>query len=306
MDIIRKDRTLSVIIPVSAKENVYNIQKSIYALSNVDYTNFDEKILYCIDVPKEGVRKYYNLDVPENVELLFVFNNQIKQAGAYNAGLDKYDSDYYCFLDLDATVAPDFFQKCVKIDADFVGSDRIISNANTNSITKTISEETEMYNTVKRLSMKYAGKYFIAACTGLIKKKVFENFRFTEVTAADDELYRYLLKNKFTFGYAINTYYTEQCVWTYRELWNQRLRWFMDAWRLCFKRSKNSSYSTAMTIGMIFPSVFILAAPLLFKHIKHIRGYNVLWHLIFSHIVSLVALLKILKGDTVKWKVSKK
>ena len=299
--------SLTIIIPVSAKENVYTVQKSIYALSNCDYTNFDERIVYCIDVPKEGVRKYYSLNVPENVELLFVFNNQIKQAGAYNAGIEKYpDSQYFAFFDVDAIPNIDFFVECLKVNADFVTSDRHISNANINSITKTISEETEMSNDVRYLSDKYIGRYFTIACTGLISGRVFKNFRFTERTAADNELYRYLVANNFTFGYTRTTSYTEKAVWTFKELWYQRLRWTMDAWRISRKHSSNGLYDLATMIGVLFPSAFILAAPLLFKHIKHIRGYNVLWHLIFSHIVSLVALLKILKGDTVKWKVSKK
>ena len=300
-------KTLVIIIPVSAEEDVCTIQKSVYELSNVDYHEFCVKILYCIDVGKEGVQKYCDIDIPENTEFVFVSDNKIKQAGGYNAGLDRYpNSDYYAFFDIDASPHYSFFHECLKEDADFVGSDKHISNAYTNSITKTISEEIEMYNVVKKNSMKFVKKYFIQACTGLIKGKVFRNFRFTETTAADDELYRYILKNDFTFGYANNTYYTEQCVWTYKELWNQRLRWFMDAWRLLFKRSKSGSYGIAMTVGMIFPSAFILAVPFLYKHIKHIKGYNILWHLILSCAISLIALTKVIKGDKVKWKVSKK
>jgi hypothetical protein len=297
-------KTLAVIIPVSKHEKLETIQNSIDCFSYLDYVGFDARVVYCIDLPEDTRRYYQTLKITNPIiELLWVTDNNIKQSGNYNAGLNRYrDSDYYAFFDIGSLPADDFFKETVQLDADFVTSDRHMSNVGINSITKTISEEAEMYNTIRRLSAKHTGKCFIGGCMGLIKGKVFENFRFTVTTAADDELYRHLLINNSTFEYAINTHFDHIMTWKLKELWNQRMRWFMDAWRLSIEHFNISLYSFVVSMSTTLPIVFIIASPLLIKDITHIRGYNILLHLLFLHIVSIVALIKVIRGDKIGWK----
>ena len=298
-------KTLTVIIPVSKRESFETIQKSINAFKRVDFTCFDHRIVYAIDVPDDIRRYYQKLQLPENMELLWVVYTGLKQSSAYNAALRKYpDSDYYAFFDVDAIPSTDFFHKCVRVDADFVSCDRHVSNVRQNSITKTISEEYDFCNIGRRLMNKHIRKFFPASCTGLIRGKVLHDFMFTEKTSADSELYRHILLNDFTMGYAHDTHYMENAPTTLKMLYNQRIRWLSDTWRTCVKTvgSSNSWKENISNFSMHLIGMFsIVGLIALIPFSKHFWGYNSVFHSVFMQYISLASMIKTIKRDEVAW-----
>jgi len=300
-------KTLTVIIPVSIYELISTIQSSIDAFRYVDFSGFDEKIVYAID-DTEDKRPYMNLNIPKNVEIVWVTNKSLKQASAYNAGIINYpNSDYYAFFDADAIPDVKFFQDCAQVGADFVSCDRYVSDQYQNRITKTISEEYEFCNAGRRFMHKYIGKYFPASCTGLIEGIVLRNFRFTETTSADSELYRHILQNDFSMGYARNTYYVEGAPYTREQLYSQRLRWLSDTWRTCIMTAgsgsswkENISNLLMHSVGM-FPIIGCIA---LIPYAKHFNGYNFISHSLYMQYISLVGLKNVISDKDVEWEAT--
>ena len=299
------NKSLTVIIPVSKHESLETIQSSINVFKKMDFGKLDEKIVYAIDVPDDTRQYYQNLKLGDNMELLWVHDTSLKQAGAYNAGLEKYpDSDYYSFYDVDAIPSEDFFKECAQIDANIVSCDRFISNPYQNSVTETIAEEYAFCNCGRRMMHKYVGKFFPASCTALISGITLRDFRFTEKTSADTELYRHLLLWDYSFGYAKYTFYMESSPTSLKQLYSQRVRWLSDTWRT-FVRTVGSGNSWKVnianllmyTVGM-FPIVAGIAA---IPHAKHIKGYNIITHLLYMHYISAIALANTIRQKDIKW-----
>lgn len=304
-----RNKTLSVIIPVSRYELIATIQESMDAFSRVDFSGFDEKIVYAIDEP-DDTRPYFDkLDIRDNMELLWVTDTTLKQAGAYNAGLIKYpNSDYYAFFDLDAFPKTNFFQKCAQVNANFVTGNRHVFNRYQSDITMSVAEEYEFCNAGRRFMYKQVDVYFPASCTGLIKGITLHGFRFKETTSADSELYRYILQNRFSMGYAYDTHYVEGAPDTKEKLYNQRLRWLSDTWRTLVITVGSGSLKINIAnflmylIGM-FP---IMGCILLIPYGRKINGYSFLLHSLYMQYISLIALGKVIKGEETKWEVSKR
>lgn len=299
------NKTLTVIIPVSKHESISTIQKSIDLFELVDFYGFDERIVYAIDVPDDKRPYDSQLVIPDNMEILWVTDTSLKQASAYNAGLEKYpNSDYYAFFDADAVPETKFFSMCAQVGADFVSCDRYVLYPYQNRITETISEEYEFCNAGRRFMHKYIGNYFPASCTGLIEGIVLRDFRFTETTSADSELYRHILSWGFSMGYAHGTQYIESAPHTREQLYSQRLRWLSDTWRTCIMtvgsgNSWNVNISNFLMhlVGM-FP---ILGCIALIPYAKHFNGYNFISHSLYMQYISLVGLKNVISGEDVKW-----
>ena len=82
------NKSLTIIISVSSRDSP-KVMRFMYNFKQVDFTGFDVKIVYAIDLP-HGTKPYYQyLKLPENTEILWVTDNSLKQASAYNAVLDE-------------------------------------------------------------------------------------------------------------------------------------------------------------------------------------------------------------------------
>lgn len=303
-----RNETLTVIIPVSRYELVATIQNSIDAFNNVDFSGFEERIVYAIDEP-DDMRPYYNkLEIGDNIELLWVTDTTLKQAGAYNAGLMKYpNSDYYAFFDVDAFPQFDFFQECAQVDANFVTCDRHVFNKYQNDITKTVAEEYSLCNAGRRFMHKYVNMYFPASCTGLISGITLRDFCFKEKTSADSELYRHILMCGFSMGYAHDTQYAESAPRTTEQLYSQRLRWLSDTWRTCILTvgSGNSWKVNIANLLMHSVGMFpIMGCIAMIPYVKHTKGYNFILHSLYMQYISIIALLNTIKGNDVEWDIT--
>ena len=304
-----KDKTLTVIIPVSKNETIDRIQMSINAFKFVDFNGFDEKIVYAIDVPGSDIPRLDKLKLEDNTKLLLVTQQKdldLKQAGAYNAALRKYtNSYYYAFFDVDAMPKNNFFQSCAQVDANFVTGYRHVFNKYQNAITESVSEEYYLCNAGRVFMHKYVNVYFPASCTGLIQGVTLRDFMFTEQTSADSELYRHLLRSGFSMGYAHDAHYVESAPYTKEQLYSQRLRWLSDTWRTCILTigSGNSwkiniANLLMYSVGML-PIVGCIA---LLPYAKHLNGYNFVMHSLYMQYISLVALAKTVGQEEVEWK----
>ena len=299
-------KTLTIIIPVSSRESLKTIQTSMNAFRCIDLKGFDAKIIYAIDMPSCTRQYYQTLKLYKGMDMIWVTDTTLMQAGAYNAALIRSpNADFYAFFDIDAVPSIKFFRNCADVDADFVSCDRHTLNTHHNNITKTIREEYNLCNAGRKLMNNCIGKFFPASCTGLIRGKVLHDFTFTEATSADSELYRHILCNDFTMGYAMNAYYIENAPETKESLYNQRLRWFSDTWRTCVKTvgssnswKENISNLLMYSVGM-FPIMGLVA---MMPFVRHIKGHNFISHSIYMQYTSLIALAKVIKGDSVEWK----
>ena len=244
------------------------------------------------------------------MELLWVTDTTLKQAGAYNAGLIEYpNSDYYAFFDVDAFPKSNFFQECAQVDANFVTCNRYVFNKYQNDITETVAEEYSLCNAGRRFMHKYVGVYFPASCTGLISGITLRDFLFEEKTSADSELYRHILRCGFSMGYAHDTYYVENAPHTIEQLYSQRLRWLSDTWRTLIRTvgsgnswKVNISNLLMYSVGML-PIMGCIA---LIPYVKHTKGYDFVLHSLYMQYISLISLGKVIKGEETKWDVSRK
>ena len=299
------NKTLAVIIPVSGRESIETIQNSISAFKNVDFDGFNENIVYAIDAQHDTSRYYQKLKLSDNMEILWVTDTTLKQAGAYNRALVEYPNmDFYSMWDVDAIPKSDFFQKCAQVDANFVTCNRYVFNKYQNDVTETVAEEYSLCNAGRRFMHKYVNIYFPASCTGLISGITLRDFRFEEKTSADSELYRHILRCGFSMGYAHDTYYVESAPYTTEQLYIQRLRWLSDTWRTCFLTAGSGNSWKVNIANLLMYSVGmlpIMGCIALIPYAKHMKGYNSVLHSLYMQYISLVALTKVINGDDVEW-----
>ncbi len=315
-------KKVAVIIPVSPHESLEVILSSARKVKSLDYTGLDVKILYSVDVDGEDERA--ELLRKEGVDVL-VRKSRGKRAGAINDAvqyLKDFSPDYISIFDVDSAPQPNFVQECVNAlendkEAYMASSKRYISNP-LNFVSRTIEAE---YYFMNFLLKKSAFKQF-NGLIGVHRADFLYQNELNEKVITEDADYATRMHAK---GYrailVFNTKTYEQSPVTWRDLLDQRKRWYyggLQLWRHweMVRKSNSKKFVLSWTAAMIFTYIIILFLPFILLspfvliyysrklsrkvHFSVVAGLAL--HVIVLQYSALVAICKFITKRGVEWK----
>ncbi len=313
---------VAVIVPVSPHESSQVILNSAREVKSLDYTGFEVKILYAVDVNGEDERA--ELLREEGVDVL-VRTSRGKRAGAINDALEylrDFNPHYISIFDVDSEPQQNFIRECVNAlendeKAYMASSRRYISNP-INFVSRTIEAE---YYFMNFLLKKSAFKQF-NGLIGVHKADFLCNNELNENVITEDADYATRMHAR---GYrailVFNTKTFEQSPVTWMDLINQRKRWYyggLELWRYwgAVRKSGSKKFVMSWTAAMVFTYIIILFLPFILLspfvlfyysrklsrrvHFSVIAGLAL--HVIVLQYSALVAISKFITRKGVEWK----
>jgi cellulose synthase/poly-beta-1,6-N-acetylglucosamine synthase-like glycosyltransferase len=229
-----------VIVPVSAFEPLDLIKKSVECLIHLEKENYDVRITYVVDVKREDDRIFNLTEIAEEkgIKLLIRQNNRGRRAGALNDGINSLGNDpadFFAIFDIDSRPDADFLKECIKAleangEAAVASGARYVLNEN-GIIPRIISAEYEILSYLYIFfsnNIKIKGFKHFNGLIGVIRGEVFEKERFNEEKMCEDVdmMDRIYLSGKNAV-FVRETKLGEQAPITVRDLWRQRVRWFI-------------------------------------------------------------------------------
>ncbi|MFO7966107.1 MAG: glycosyltransferase family 2 protein [Archaeoglobaceae archaeon] len=315
-------KRVAVIIPVSPYESLDMVLRSAQEIKSLDYTGFDVKILYAVDVDGEDERAEFLRK--EGVDVL-VRKSRGKRAGAINDAiqyLKDFNPDYISIFDVDSDPQPNFIQECVNAlendkRAYIASSRRYISNP-INFVSRTIEAE---YYFMNFLLEKSDFKQF----NGLIgvhrAEFLYNNHLNEEVITEDADYATRMHARGYRAVLVFDTRTYEQSPLSWIDLLNQRKRWYyggLELWRHwgMVRKSNCKKFILSWTSAMVFTYIIILFLPLILLspffllyysrklsrkvHFSVVAGLAL--HVIVLQYSAVIAISKFITKRGVEWK----
>lgn len=306
------------IIPVSPFEPIEIILNSVKHLKSLDWDNFDYELLYVVD-KKDNSDLRPNILKKEGVRVLERNTTRGKRGGAINDALNLLDEsvDYIAIFDVDSRPENDFIIKCVKAleenkNAYIASSKRYISNP-INLVSETIEAE---YYFINFLLKKSAFKQF-NGLIGVLRAKFLIKYRLNEDATTEDADFA---TRMHSMGYKAilveNTKIFEQAPIKWKDLYNQRKRWYyggLQLWKY-WKDVRKSNFKFAISwfsaltltyIIVIISPFLVLAPPLLLYKFRKIKKLVVVVglfvHVLILQFAAITALISFIKKRGVEW-----
>jgi len=311
---------LAVVVPVSPFEDEEIIRRSIEHLKSLDYDNLDVKFVYVIDSNGKNDRR------PETarrmrVEVVFREDRRGKRAGAINDALkhlSEFKPDYVAIFDVDSRPEKNFIVECVKAlescdDCYIASTKRYISNP-INLVSETVEAE---YYLINYLLGRSKFRQF-NGLIGVLRAEFLMKEGLNEWAVAEDADFATRMHAKGRKALLVTTSKIyEQAPITWRDLYNQRIRWYyggLQLWRYRKEMRKASlgvrfSWYLALTLTFIpvlfLPLLFILPPFLLVAHFRKIPKIKVTLGLIIHALIlqysALKALFSFVRKREVEW-----
>ncbi|RLI79099.1 glycosyltransferase family 2 protein [Archaeoglobales archaeon] len=305
------------IIPVSPFEPIEIILDSVKHLKSLDWDNFDYELLYVVDKRHNNDSRVEILK-RENIRVLERNTTRGKRGGAINDALNVLGKvDYIAIFDVDSRPEKDFIVKCVEAlqkhkNAYIASSRRYISNP-VNLVSETI--ETEYYF-INFLLKKSAFKQF-NGLIGVLRAELLIKYRLNEDVITEDA--DFATRMHFMGYKAIlveNTKIFEQAPIKWKDLYNQRKRWYyggLQLWRYWkYVRKSNFKFAiswfSALTLTyviLVIAPFLILAPPLLLYKFRKIKKLVVVVglfiHTLILQFAAITALINFIKKRGVEW-----
>ena len=264
-------KRLAVIVPVSPFEPAWVLEESARHLLSLDYGDLDVRIVYVVD--RNGASDERGRVLRRaGVEVIERGTTRGKRAGAINDAikyLREFNPDYIAIFDVDSRPERNFVVECVKaLEADdrayIASSKRYICNP-VNTVSKAVEAEYYLINFLLRrskfrqfngligvLRAKYIMKY------GLNEDAITEDADFA--TRMHAMGYRAILVN--------STKLYEQAPTTWRDLINQRKRWYyggLQLWRYleAVRRSRDIGFKLSWFLSLTLTYLIVIFLPLL-------------------------------------------
>ena len=315
---------IAIVIPVSPYEPAEILVQSARHIKNLDFRGMRVKILYVIDLNGENDNRAEILK-KEGVEVLQRENTRGKRAGAINdalKALKDFRPAYIAIFDVDSRPAKDFIVKCIKaLDAEprayIASSPRYISNT-TNLVSSTIGAEYMLINFL----LKRTGFKQFNGLIGVLRADYLFKYRLREDAITEDADFATRMHAKRFKALLVNTAVYEQAPLTWRDLFNQRERWYyggLQLWRY-WKEVKKSgwpkfirSWVMALTLTyfvfLLFPFI-LLSPPLILYKFKNVKKLPVTAglaiHTLLLQCAALKAIVNFGKKKGVEWKAIKR
>lgn len=309
-------KKVALIISVSPFEPKDVVLKSIEWMKSLDYEGIYPRIFYVMDFENEELREILE---KKGVEVVVRGSRRGRKAGAINYCLDHvfrtFKPDYIAFFDVDSRPSKKFLIKCV----DGVESGRKVFIASTerralnpsNLISEVISFECTVFNFFLRRSdfKNFNG------LIGVLKSRFLEKERFDEGSFSEDLEFSVRMHAKgYESIFVEGEFIEEQPVFTWRDLYVQRRRWYFGAFQLTRKSFLwKSGFFLAKILPLILLANFLIfLIPLaifsfipliiLFRNFKKSRiAVGFVLYLVVNQLASLSALYRFLRGREVEW-----
>lgn len=315
-------KKLFILVPVSPFESELVIEKSISCLKKLDLENLKAEIIYLVDSLH---KKDERLKIFKKYRIKFLREVGRKGRGsALNRGLKyikKFNPDFVVFFDIDSRPAKNFIKECLKKfekDVFIVSTGRKISNEN--SIFSKIGKiEWSIFNFFLRI--RYLK--FFNGVIGVVRAEPLLSYRFDEKILVEDtelQIRAYLdnWRNEFTN----RTFIEEQFPMSFKDLFNQKVRWYFGFLQVARKYFKKILFSKNIRFKFEFLSLFLcyfpilllpalfLVFPLFLIYCKVRNGMKIftifLITLLIYQTASIYAFKKFLEGKSVEWKPIKR
>uniref|UniRef100_A0A7C3MBD6 Glycosyltransferase family 2 protein n=1 Tax=Archaeoglobus fulgidus TaxID=2234 RepID=A0A7C3MBD6_ARCFL len=311
---------LAVVVPVSPFEDEKIIRRSIEHLKSLDYDNLDVKFVYVIDSNgKDDGRPEIAREM--GVEVVFRESRRGKRAGAINDALEylvNFNPDYIAIFDVDSRPEKNFIVECVKAlesckDCYIASTKRYIINP-VNLVSETVEAEYFLINFLLEKSRFRQ----LNGLIGVLRAEFLMKKRLNEWAAAEDADFatRMHANGKKALLVKTSKIY-EQAPISWRDLYNQRKRWYYGGLQLWSyrKEMKKASFgvrlSWYMALTLTFIPViylpFLLLSPFLliakFRKFSKIRvTVGLFIHAIILQYAAVKALFSFLRKRDVEWR----
>ncbi len=314
-------KRLAVVVPVSPFEPEDILIKSAEHLLSLDYSGFDVRIVYVVDVKKSDDTRA-DLLRKKGVEVLVRNNTRGKRAGAINDALKYLSSfapEYVAIFDVDSRPEKNFVKDCVEAlekdeKAYIASSRRYISNP-INLVSQTIEAE---YYVINFLLKKSAFKQFNGLIGVLRAEMLYKYWLNEDVITEDADFATRMHARGYRAILVDDTKTYEQAPVKWVDLLNQRKRWYyggLQLWRYWndVKKSGNTrfimSWVAALTLTymvIIALPFVVLAPPLLIYKFRKIRkvvvAAGLAVHVILLQYAAISALWRYIRRKSVEWK----
>lgn len=319
---------IAVVVPVSPFEDEEILKKSIEHLKNLDYADFEVRIVYVIDsLLAEDSRK----DVAEKMGVEAVIRNNMrgKRAGAINDALkhlSDFKPDYIAVFDIDSRPERNFLVECVKAlescrNCYIASSKRYINNC-VNLVSETVEVEYRFINFLLKKSRfrQFNGMIGVLRWDLLIDRKLNE-----QAVAEDADFATRMHAEGFKAVLVETTKLYEQAPLSWKDLYNQRKRWYYGGLQLWRYRSRmrnaemqvRVSWYMALTLtylpALYIPLILLLSPFLLFLLLYNYRRLakvrvilGLIIHALLLQAAAVKALVSYAMGSSVEWNAIKR
>ena len=320
-------KKIAIIVSVSESEDPQVVLNSARKIMALDYENLNAKIVYVIDVTSENDERITLLK-KEGVEV-FSRRRRGKKAGAINDVLHylaNFKPDYVALFDVDSKPESNFIKECINaLECDprayIASSPRYISNP-VNLVSRTIQAEYCLLNFLLR---KSAFKQF-NGLIGVLRADLLYQHKLNEGMLTEDADYATRLHAEGYRGILVSTTKMyEQAPISWRDLFNQRKRWYyggLQLWRYWdeVKSSKNIKFIRSWVLALTLTYCLLLVLPAVIFTPFLLLSYSgkapqklapsvfvgfVVYLLILQY-AAIIAIVNFLRGRGVEWQALKR
>ncbi len=309
---------VAVIVPVSPYEPVDIIVDSARCIKNLDFRKMNVRIVYVIDLNGESDSRAEILK-KEGVEVLERATTRGKRAGAINDALKllkNFRPKYIAIFDVDSRPVRDFVVKCISLlekepNAYIASSPRYISNA-VNLVSSTVSAEYLLINFL----LKKTGFRQFNGLIGVLRADPLFRYGLKEDAITEDADFATRMHAKRFTALLVDTAVYEQAPLTWRDLLEQRKRWYyggLQLWRYWKDVRGGSSefiFSWIMALTLtyftgLFLPLILLSPPLIvykFRNVKKISvSIGLLVHALILQYAAIKAMLNFIRRKEICW-----
>ncbi len=316
---------LAVIIPVSPYEPLETVLNSVKRIKNLDFDGMDVRIVYVVDTFDSNDKRVKALE-SFGVDVLVRNNTRGKRAGAINDAisyLSDFNPEYVAIFDVDSKPSVDFVKSCVSAlendcKAYIASTKRYIYNP-INLVSKAVWLEYYVINFL----LKHSRFKQFNGLIGVLRYDLLAKHKLKEDCIAEDVDFA---TRMHCLGYRAilveNSKVFEQAPLTWRDLFNQRKRWYyggLQLWRY-FRdviKSKNKGFIVSWISALTLTYVIILFLPLLLIAVPYLiyklgfkegmKGFiGLTLHTILLQISAICSVVTFLFGKSVDWKPLKR
>ena len=308
---------VGIIIPVAPFEPLNLLIASAKHLRSLDFGDMEVKILYVIDSNEDEkvatLRQY--------ADVLARGTSRGKRAGAINDGVAYFATfkpDYIAIFDVDSRPEKDFIIKCVEaLESDgkaYIASTRRYISNPINLVSKTVEAEYYLINFLLRKS----GFRQFNGLIGVLKASLLEKYGLNENALAEDADFATRMHAMGYTALLCDGKIYEQAPVTWKDLYNQRKRWYyggLQLWKYAkavFSSRQSrfiSSWLMALTLtyipALFIPLILLLSPPLLLYKFRKVDRLPVVLgliiHALLLQLASITALVSFVTGRDMRW-----
>ncbi len=308
---------IAIIVPVAPFEPLNLLIASAKHLRSLNFGEMEVRILYVIDSDEDekviALRQY--------VDVLARGTSRGKRAGAINDGINHlvtFKPDYIAIFDVDSRPEKDFVIRCVEAlesnhKAYIASTRRYISNP-INLVSRTVEAEYYLINFLLRKS----GFRQFNGLIGVLRASLLEKYRLNEDALAEDADFATRMHAMGYEALLCQEKIYEQAPVTWKDLYNQRKRWYyggLQLWRyasdvLSSHRPRFiASWLMALTLtyipALFIPFILLFSPPLLLYKFRKVDRLAVVvglvTHALLLQLASIMALLSFVMGRDMRW-----